>query len=221
MKSPISLAGFSSSTPIPFTCGSWQLSGKYVEGSYLSKIYQTPAAHYMVVLRYNLLFMGASWSTADVMTVSVDSNVTKFNYKCSVPSAICTTKDCPKIGEIRAAHNVTNATVIFTSSVLNTSGSSWGISNLIVAILTCYSGCDSCFGPSPNQCLSCTNNSYLLGNTCVKRCPVMSIPKLNLCAAACPGGFYPVITTNSCSPCSKGCSVCTGPLQTNCVLDVI
>lgn len=191
-----------------------------MEGGFLSKTYNTPINHYMVVLRYNLIFMGNSWSTADTMTVAVDSNVTSFNYKCANPTVICTSRDCPKIGEIKATHNASTAVVTFTSNILNTSGSSWGISNLIVVLLTCNASCNTCFGPAAHQCLSCSNTSFLLGNTCVKQCPVMSVPSLNLCTPACPGGFYPVTTTSTCSPCSKGCSVCTGPLQKNCILDV-
>jgi proprotein convertase subtilisin/kexin type 5 len=81
--------------------------------------------------------------------------------------------------------------------------------------------CNTCFGPSPNQCLSCSNNSYLLGNTCVRQCPAMSVPSINLCVPSCPGGFYSVMSTKTCSSCSKGCTVCTGPLQSNCILDSI
>jgi hypothetical protein len=221
LQTPISLTGFTSSSLVPFTCGSWSISGKYVEGGYLSKVYQTPTSHYMVVVRYNLLFMGSTWSNQDTMTVAVDENITTFQYKCGYPSSICSTQDCPRIGDIKASHNASNATVLFTSSVLNSSGDSWGISNLIIALLTCNLKCNTCFGPTPHQCLSCSNNSYLLGNTCVKQCPVMAIPSLNLCVPSCPGGFYSVISTKTCSPCSKGCTVCTGPLSTNCILDII
>lgn len=172
-------------------------------------------------MRYNLLYMGNSWSAADTMTVSVDDNITTFGYKCAYPKAICTTKDCPKIGEIKATHNASTAVVTFTSNILNSSGSAWGISNLIIVLKTCNSSCHTCFGPAAHQCLSCSNSNYLLGNTCVKQCPIMAVASLNLCVPACPAGFYPVTLTNSCSPCSKGCSVCTGPLQSNCVLDVV
>lgn len=166
----------------------------------------------MVVVRFNILFMGTGWSVNDLITVAVDHNITSFKFGCPNPSAICTTHDCPRIGDIKASHNISNTTIVFRSNVLNSSGASWGISNLIVALLTCNIQCNSCFGPSPNQCLSCSNNSYLLGNTCVDQCPIMAIPNSNLCVPSCPGGYYSVSATKTCSPCSSGCSVCNGPL---------
>lgn len=165
--------------------------------------------------------MGSAWSSSDTMTVAVDDNITTFGFRCSIPTSICSDQDCPKIGDILASHNASNATVVFTSNILNSSGASWGISNLIIALRTCNLKCNTCFGSSPNQCLSCSNNSYLLGNTCVGQCPIMAIPSQNLCVPSCPGGFYSVFSTKTCSPCSKGCTVCTGPLQSNCILDAV
>lgn len=98
LQSPISYVGFTGSTLTPFSCGGWVLSGNYVEGGYLTKKYDTPINHYMVVLRYNLIYMGNGWSPADTMTVTVDDNTTTFGYKCAYPTTICNTKDCPKIG---------------------------------------------------------------------------------------------------------------------------
>ncbi|GIY43276.1 furin-like protease 2 [Caerostris darwini] len=56
----------------------------------------------------------------------------------------------------------------------------------------CDKSCSSCYGPSYNNCLSCSKH-YLSKNMCVK---------------SCPDGFSPDAERNQCFPCLPTCSEC-------------
>ncbi len=89
----------------------------------------------------------------------------------------------------------------------------------MVVLKTCHAKCSSCFGPLETDCLTCRGGAFLLGNACVDKCPVYSIPSMELCSVSCPTTFYLVRSTSSCEPCSNGCEICTGPLESNCIVD--
>lgn len=46
----------------------------------------------------------------------------------------------------------------------------WGVKDLVIAGKKCDSKCETCFGPNPSDCMSCTQGYYLLGNICVEKC---------------------------------------------------
>lgn len=96
---------------------------------------------------------------------------------------------------------------------------SWGISNLMVVLKTCHSQCSSCFGPTINDCYTCSSGFFLLGNACLDKCPLLSIPSMNLCTVSCPNNYFKVQTTMRCEPCAIGCSICSGPLEADCITE--
>jgi len=218
LTAPVSLSGFKSSSLAAFTCGSYQLSGQYGSGDYLQKQYQTPSAHYLVLLRFNVAFMG-TWSAADFLLVSVDNVTNTLYYTCQSLTSECTATDCIRIREGNFTHISPTALVKFTSSSSQTkSVASWGLMNLMVVVKTCDPSCTSCFGPTNNQCYSCTSGYFLLGNACLTQCPLLAIPSINICAISCPNNYYKIQSTMMCEPCSMGCNTCSGPLDSDCIV---
>lgn len=71
--------------------------------------------------------------------------------------------------------------------------------------LLCDMNCKTCEVNSTN-CLSCGFSSlgyvvYLNANICVQQCP---------------DGFYEDTSSKQCKPCNDGCTLCSGPLLTEC-----
>ena len=64
----------------------------------------------------------------------------------------------------------------------------------------CDAACLTCNGGATNNCLSCTNNNYLFGSTCV---------------SVCPNGYYPA-SDFICKACHSSCQLCNNPLATDC-----
>lgn len=221
LTAPISLSGFEGTSLSTFACGSYQLSGQYGVGDYLQKTYATSLAHYQLVVRFNIAFMGP-WSSADQLIVTVDGNSYYFNYTCTpdVMAPLCTSNDCVRIREVNQSHGGPTALVRFASTSTDPKTTkSWGLKDLLIVQRTCHSRCGSCFGPTINDCYTCAAGFFLLGNACLDACPLLNIPSLNLCAVSCPNSYYAVKASSSCEPCSDGCSVCSGPLEADCVVD--
>jgi len=64
----------------------------------------------------------------------------------------------------------------------------------------CHSVCSECFGPSPNQCVSCKYiENDIFGN------------------CTCNNGSYYDSTTMECSPCHSFCAACFGPSYEECI----
>jgi hypothetical protein len=135
-------------------------------------------------------------------------------------AVLCTTGDCLRVREVNQTHTGTELTVRFGSTSVDPKTiKSWGVKDLLIVQKTCHSRCGSCFGATSNDCYTCTTGFFLLGNACLETCPILIIPSLNLCAVSCPNTFYIVKSTSACEPCSDGCNVCSGPLETDCVVD--
>ncbi|KCV67472.1 hypothetical protein H696_06113 [Fonticula alba] len=66
--------------------------------------------------------------------------------------------------------------------------------------VVCHESCASCFGPGPDQCL-----------TCPARAPLLHEYR---CLAGCPAGTYQHAET--CMPCSPACATCHGPAAHQC-----
>ncbi|XP_029430355.1 proprotein convertase subtilisin/kexin type 5-like [Rhinatrema bivittatum] len=72
---------------------------------------------------------------------------------------------------------------------------------------TCDETCQSCDGPSPRNCLTCSVPYYLHNNTCIKECP--------------PGMYSTTEEANGlelgyCSKCNQVCSNCSGGSAKDC-----
>lgn len=190
-------------------------------GDYLQKTYETALPHYQLTVRFNVAFMGP-WSATDQLIVTVDGNSYYFNYSCTADliEAVCTTGDCIRIREVNRTHESPTAVVRFSSTTIDPKTTkSWGIKDLMVVSKTCHARCGSCFAATFNDCFSCTSGFFLLGNACLDACPLLSIPSLNLCTVSCPNSFYTIKEVSTCESCSEGCQVCSGPLETDCIVD--
>lgn len=75
---------------------------------------------------------------------------------------------------------------------------------IICRCLTCHADCLACFGGAQDQCLSCTNDSYFLNNSCVERCPFQMFSdktgRCDFCSLACEG----------CEGDATNCTACKG-----------
>ena len=67
---------------------------------------------------------------------------------------------------------------------------------------SCHKSCESCFGPEPDQCLTCPNGSKLFEHSCMEVCP--------------PHTYYKELTA-SCLHCHDSCLSCAGPSEQNCL----
>lgn len=68
--------------------------------------------------------------------------------------------------------------------------------------IPCNSSCQTCFGESSDQCLSCSLPKLLLGSTCV---------------AECPNGMFHSQVTHTCESCQATCESCSGPTNSDCL----
>lgn len=59
----------------------------------------------------------------------------------------------------------------------------------------CNSLCESCNGPSDNQCLTCKPGRFLTGGKC---------------ELSCPAGTWPNLASKKCEPCHSTCATCLG-----------
>jgi len=48
---------------------------------------------------------------------------------------------------------------------------------------------------------------------------LLAIPSINICAISCPNNYYKVQSTMTCEPCSTGCNTCSGPLESDCIVE--
>ncbi len=91
----------------------------------------------------------------------------------------------------------------------------WGIKELIVTAKMCHGYCETCYGGTNTNCLSCASGYYLQGNVCLPTCDLglYSIADQRLCATTCPSSYFGTINSTNgakiCSPCSSGCLVCS------------
>ena len=74
----------------------------------------------------------------------------------------------------------------------------------------CYRGCKTCLIGNHDWTYTCTS--------CVPSYYLHPAQDGNIfeCLLNCPDGYYPNSETWTCSPCNLSCSLCSGPLNTNC-----
>ena len=92
---------------------------------------------------------------------------------------------------------------------INSKDTYWGLRDLTLVKYACNETCASCFGVSPNQCLSCYQNAFVDAKkgTCI-----------------CNDGFFMEIYSSSanapasvCRKCDSSCLTCTGETADNCL----
>ncbi|KAG5680505.1 hypothetical protein PVAND_010012 [Polypedilum vanderplanki] len=110
---------------------------------------------------------------------------------------------------------------------------------------SCHSTCETCMGPTENDCLTCSNNLLLQNNKCVSTCDkgyfmeagvctmclhtcTQCVSRMNCtecvkglqlqsgeCRATCADGYYS--DRGSCVKCYLSCDTCSGPRRDQCV----
>lgn len=110
---------------------------------------------------------------------------------------------------------------------------------------SCHSTCETCRGPTENDCLTCSNNLLLQNNKCVSTCDkgffmeagictrclhtcTQCVSRMNCtecvkglqlqsgeCRATCADGYYS--DRGSCVKCYLSCDTCSGPRRDQCV----
>lgn len=177
----MSLDGFATNDPNPITCSEFNFSGLYSADSFLSKTYSgVPFNHYAMIIRFNVALMGF-WELSDQLRLTVSDGINNYVFDYSPKSncfdwlSLCgtNTTDCIGSEQFELKHYTEKITLNFTS--LNpendTSIQAWGIKELIIAAKMCDPACNICFGPRQDQCTECSQDYYLVGNLCLKRCP--------------------------------------------------
>ena len=155
----------------------------------------------------------AYFLSGSLCTVSCPSN--QFgqlsNYQCTNCADGCQTcfgptlSDCYTCGVSSAP---ANHYLIYGTTLCNPNCPAGQYANSTnYKCLLCSSNCLTCVTTSTN-CLTCGfstigANLYLFGSSCL---------------LTCPNGYYANPLTSTCDICHYGCSICTGPLLTNCTV---
>ena len=89
----MSLFGYTSTNPTPFTCTNYTFSGEYTANDYIYKNFTgIPLNHYALVVRFNVGYIGI-WDTTDVLRLNLqdskDSVNYDYNFSCAYPENIC------------------------------------------------------------------------------------------------------------------------------------
>lgn len=213
----MNLTGYVSSSPVVKTCGIYQLSGQYVSTDYLTRTWVGLGVnHYKLVIRFSIGFIGTfAGNEAYQVTINGGTSSTNhtFQYACTVFANICnaggTSSDCFYNYEAVASHATDQLTIKFTAltSQTNPLVQFWGVKDLLVVAFTCSPVCMTC--TNPTNCVSCPPRSYLIGSSCVKNCPFLSVPSLRTCVTACPTGYFLNSLNSFCEECPNGCMMCS------------
>jgi hypothetical protein len=103
------------------------------------------------------------------------------------------------------------------------------LKDIKIGTMDCHSDCLHCSGPLQNQCILCSDTSYILSEGyCVITCPTASpyvqqssilynfaIVSFNYCTDSCGYDFF-IGTNNICTSCSPQCLTCTGTVANSC-----
>ena len=71
----------------------------------------------------------------------------------------------------------------------------------------CHNECAECFGPTPDECLVCHSDKYLINSLDFKKC-----------LSSCPENYFPLETPNKlCRKCHSTCKKCLGESESQCI----
>jgi len=90
------------------------------------------------------------------------------------------------------SHSSNSLTLRISSSISETDPAYqfWGVKDLNIFAKMCSPKCDTCFGPSSGECITCANGYFLWGNLCVKECDDLYYPEKRMCVQECPVGTF-------------------------------
>lgn len=74
------------------------MSGQYVAGDYISKTFALPANHYVVMVRFSIVFVG-TWDAADEIVLTMEGQNYTYLYNTCPSQNLCSAAgtDCVKI----------------------------------------------------------------------------------------------------------------------------
>ncbi|EWS73119.1 zinc finger lsd1 subclass family protein (macronuclear) [Tetrahymena thermophila SB210] len=104
----------------------------------------------------------------------------------------------------------------FTGTNTDTDYEGYAFKHVSVYVDTCYSSCQSCFGPSSNQCTACIPKAVEVDGVCT--CPDQLFAYNFQCIQNCPYGFVGNPITRICeeSKCLNNCGNCENFSCTKC-----
>lgn len=193
-------------------------SGVFGNGGTSQKTFSGLPAHYGVVVSFRAYFID-SWDS-EYFHVYADGNEIYVERWVFTPSPLqfCGQGNFNDIGFDRStnifAHTANTITISF-SAALNedAANEAIGLNSLQIVLFPCDTSCATCYGPSTNNCASCTGTTYLN-------------PFTNACVSTCPTGYYPDTSTKRCKQCyqfsetvptDQTCSTCNGGNSNNCL----
>lgn len=80
--------------------------------------------------------------------------------------------------------------------------------------MTCHVDCLTCYGSTPDSCISCTVPELLEEGSCVPNCSPNYFKDGTNCLLSCPAGKLGNTSTWICDECTSPCSTCTTTLTT-------
>lgn len=80
---------------------------------------------------------------------------------------------------------------------------------------SCHSTCETCMGPTENDCLTCSNNLLLQNNKCVSTCDKGSFMEAGICTL-CLHTCTQCVSRMNCTECVKGLQLQSGECRATC-----
>ena len=190
----------------------------FAKFSWVQNSYSSLPAHYAAIVTWRAYFID-SWDNEDLyLDVDGVRVYTEKWYYSKGAALICGISGTKDVVFDRASHifpHISSTMTIKFSSSLDEDpeNESYGIKSIQIILFPCDSTCNTCTGPSANDCTSCSGTRFLN-------------PLLNSCLTSCPANYYKDSATNKCvrcyqfnknSPQAAGCNTCDGPNSNNCL----
>lgn len=80
---------------------------------------------------------------------------------------------------------------------------------------SCHSTCETCMGPTENDCLTCSNNLLLQNNKCVSTCDKGYFMEAGICTL-CLHTCTQCVSRMNCTECVKGLQLQSGECRATC-----
>lgn len=80
---------------------------------------------------------------------------------------------------------------------------------------SCHSTCETCMGPTENDCLTCSNNLLLQNNKCVSTCDKGYFMEAGICTL-CLHTCTQCVSRMNCTECVKGLQLQSGECHSTC-----
>lgn len=167
----------------------------------------SPAGCYSCAASIPQLYLSSSTNTC-VAACSLGTYASSLDFYCVPCDPACV--DCTGAGNTLCTGGCQEGyyqqPAPDSSSCLNSCPSGYYPDDGTKMCQLCDTECQTCTGPSNNQCLLCATGFYL-----------QPAPDSNTCLDNCPAGYYPNDGTKTCQLCNTNCLTCTGPSNVECI----